>query len=87
MQGHTSPFMNAILPKMRFNRHFPRAVVTGPTCYQGKGLDEYELKQYTSHLARFVGYFQMEDKMGNLLRIQMDQHQMIIGTQDHFLSQ
>ena len=62
-----SPFLNAILPKMGFNRHFPRAVVFGPKCYQGKGLDDYEVKQYTSHLTRFVGYLQMEGNIGNLL--------------------
>ena len=59
-----SPSLNAILPKMGFNHHFPRDVVFGPSGYQGKGLDDYEVKQYTSHLARFVGYLRMNEKQG-----------------------
>ena len=55
-----SPFFNAILPNMRFDRHFPKEVVVGPACYQGKGLYDCEVKQCTSHLARFVGYLRME---------------------------
>ena len=45
-----SPFFNATLPKMGFNRHFPRAVIFGPSKFQGKQLDEYATFQYTSHL-------------------------------------
>ena len=31
-----TPFFNAILPKMGFNRHFPRSVIFGPSKFQGK---------------------------------------------------
>ena len=30
------PFINAIIAKMEFNHHFPRAVAFGPKKYQGK---------------------------------------------------
>ena len=79
------PWYNSILPKMGFNRHFLMAVIFGPLKYQGKQLDDYKVFQYTSHLARFVGYLRRKDEIGNLLRIQMDQHQLVIRSSSHFL--
>ena len=71
---------------MGFNRHFPRVVILGPARYQGKQLDDYATFQYTSHLVRFVGYIRQGLTMGNMLRVQMDQYQQIIGTEKHFLT-
>ena len=34
---------------------------------------------------RFVGYIRKDDEIGNLLRIQMDQHQQVIGSGKQFL--
>ena len=65
---------NSILPKMGLNRHFPRDVIFGPLKFQGKQLTDYKVYQYTSHLVRFVGYLRLTTELGNLLRIQMDQH-------------
>ena len=76
---------SAILPKLGFNRHFPRAVIFGPSKYQGKQLIDYKFFQYTYHLKRFVGYLRQDTDLGNILRIQMDQHQMLIGSGTHFL--
>ena len=73
------------MPKIGFNRHFPRAVIYAPLKFQGKQLDDYKVFQYTSHLVRFVDYLRQKDELGNLLRIQMDQHQLIIGSGTHFL--
>ena len=71
---------------MGFNRDFPRAVIFGPTEFQGKNMKDYGTYQYTSHLIRFVGYLRQNEEMGNLLRIQMDQYQQLIGCEAHFLS-
>lgn len=79
------PGYNSILPKLGFNRHFPRAVIFGRLKFQGKKLDDYKMLQYTSQLVRFVGYLRQKDELSNLLRIQMDQHQLIIGSATHFL--
>ena len=79
-----SPLFNAILPKLGFNRHFPRDVIFGPAKYQGKQLDDCATFQYTSHLMRFMGYARQGQAMGNMLRVQMDQQQQIIGTEKHF---
>ena len=37
-----SPFLNAIPPKMGFNRHFPRCVIAGPKKYQGKQMADLD---------------------------------------------
>ena len=80
-----SPFINAIIAKMGFNWHFPRAVIFGPKRYQGKQLIDYALHQYISHLKRFVHYRRQGKEIGNLMWIHMDQHQQVIGCRKHFL--
>ena len=77
--------MNAILAKMGFNRRFPRAVVFGPRKYQGKQLDNFAIQQYISHLVRFVGYVRLGDKMGDLVCVQIDQHQQLIESHKYSL--
>ena len=62
MQGNIEFIFYAIIPKMGFNRPFLREVVVVLVYYQGKGLDDYEAKQYTHHLARFVRYLRMKDR-------------------------
>ena len=81
-----SPVYMQLLPKKGFNRHHPRAVIFGPTKYQSKGLATFSVLQYTLHLERFIGYLRHQNHEGNLLRIQMDQHQQLIGSGAHFLS-
>ena len=81
-----SPFLTAILAKMEFNRHFSRNVVFRPKNFQGKQLCDLSVQQYLCHLERFVRYLRQETKIGDLLRIQMDEHQQVIGSQSHFLS-
>ena len=71
---------------MSFNRHRPRAIIFGPIKYQGKGLATFSVLQYTLHLERFIGYLRHQNHEGNLLRIQMNQHQQLIGSEAHFLS-
>ena len=74
------PCINPVVAKMEFNLHFPRAVVFGPKKYQGKHIDDYGVQQYLSHLERFVVYLHQDGKLGDLIRIQMDQHQQVIGS-------
>ena len=61
------------------------AVIFGLAKYQGKKLIDYKVFQYTSHLMRFVGYLRQNQELGNILRIQMDQNQLLIGSERHFL--
>ena len=44
------------------------------------------MRQYTDRLVRFVGYLLHTNEKGNLLMIQMDQHQELIGSEHHFLT-
>ena len=57
----------------------------GPLKFQGKQLIDYKVRQYTSHLVRFVGYLRHDTDLGNILRIQMDQHQLVMGAGKYFL--
>ena len=68
------PFYNILLPKMGFNQHYARIVIFGPYKYQGKHMVDYEVEQYTKHLAIFVSCLRQDRKIGNLLWIQTDQH-------------
>ena len=43
------------------------------------------MAQYTAQFERFIGYLRHDEEMGNILRIQMDHHQQIIGCKEHFL--
>ena len=52
----------------------------------GKQMINYETIQYVSNLERFVGYIRQDNEMGNLIRIQIDQYQQIMGTERHFLT-
>ena len=65
---------------MEFNQHFTRDVIFEPLKFQGKQLADYKVCQYKSHLVRFVGYLRLNNELGNSLRIQMDQHQLLMGT-------
>ena len=48
------PFYAAMLPKMGFNRHIPKAVRFGPKKYNGKGLVHLAVHQHAKHLEEFV---------------------------------
>ena len=79
------PFYMAVLPKMGFNRHLPLEIRYGPKRYNGKGLAHLYTYQFIFHLERFIGTLRSKDNLGKLLRLQMDKHQMHLGTSQHFL--
>ena len=78
------PFYQAILPKMGFNRHIPTAVRFGPKKYNGKGLADFATQQHIQHLERFCGHIRRQKEIGNLLQIEMDTIQLIMGSRHHF---
>ena len=80
------PFYKAMLPKLGFNRHLPKAVRYGPAKYNGKGLAHLAVHQHAKHLEWFVSEIRKESHLGKVLTVQMDKHQMILGTEKHFLS-
>ena len=63
-----------------------RAVFFGPKKCHGRQMNNYETIQYMSHLKRFVGYIRQDNEMGNLMLIQTDKQQQIMGTKRHFLT-
>ena len=79
------PGYNAVLPKMGFNQQLPRALIFWLLKYQGKHLSIYGIYQYTGHLVCFVGYLRQNTELSSFMRIQIDQHQQLIGSHHHFL--
>ena len=71
---------------MGFNRHIPTAIRYGPKRLNGKGLIDLEIQQFTQHVERLVGYLRKEDEVGNLLHIQLETHQILIGSSKLFLN-
>ena len=64
---------------MGFNRQFPRAGILGSKKWHGKKMTNYAINQYTSNLGRLVDYISQDEDIGSLLRIQINQHQQLIG--------
>ena len=80
------PFYKAILPKLGFNRHLPKAVRYGPKKFNGKGLVHLAVHQHAKHLEWFVSEIRKESQLGKVLKVQMDKQQMMIGSEKHFLT-
>ena len=62
----------------------PKAVRYGPKYLNGKGLVHLAVHQYASHLEEFLTNIRRESNLGNIMRIQMDNQQMLMGTEKHF---
>lgn len=80
------PFFQAILPRMGFNRHIPKAIRFGPLKYNGKGLADLETHQLAQHLDRLVGYIRRGEEVGDILQLQIETHQLLIGSSQLFFN-
>lgn len=49
-----SPFINAILPKMGFNRHMPRAIIFGPSLLGRAALADAKVEQTVNHIPNMI---------------------------------
>ena len=70
---------------MGFNRHIPTEIRFGPKIYNRKGLVDLELHQFAQHIDRLTGYLRQDNEVGKLLSIQLETHQMLIGSEQFFL--
>ena len=76
----------ALLPKMGFNRHIPLKVRYGPPQYNDKGLVHFATHQHGKHLEDFISSLRDNTHLGQALWMEMDKYQMLLGTQEHFLT-
>lgn len=74
-----SPAINALLPKAGISSKFPRAVLYGPTSYQGLGLQHPWYTQEITHLATLLTELSNATQTGHLLTTTIEQLYMEIG--------
>ena len=80
LQQIESPCINALLTKMGYNRHFPRAIVFGPIEYGGMGLKNLYFQQGFLQIKGFLNATREETTVTPLLRILMRTMQLEAGT-------
>ena len=80
------PCINALLPKMGYNRHFPRALVFGPVQYGGLGIKNLYYSQGCQHMKWFLKVMRSDSTINPLLNILLRQTQMEAGTREPMLS-
>jgi hypothetical protein len=80
LQQIESPCINALLTKMGYNRHFPRAIVFGPIEYGGMGLKNLYFQQGFLQIKGFLPATREDTTVTPLLRILMRTMQLEAGT-------
>jgi hypothetical protein len=79
-----SPFINAILPKMGYNRHMPRVVIFGPTEFGGAALADRKVEQAVNHIVNLIVALQKNTIVGQQTKILIATYQRFLGTSTPF---
>ena len=82
-----SSIINAILPKMGYNRHMPRAVIFGPTTYGGSGLADAKVEQAVHLIMDMITDIQRSTLVGKQFVFLIANYQRYLGTSIPFFSQ
>lgn len=56
LQQSQKVFINALLPKLGYNRHFPRKVTFAPTQVGGLGIQNFAVEQSISHVLTIIAH-------------------------------
>ena len=75
-------FICPFLAKMRISRTTSQALVFAPYQYSGFSIADTWAQQGLQHLHFLLGHLSYQDKVGNLLKINIDMLQLIIGLPD-----
>ena len=78
------PFINALLPKLRINRHMKRAIIWGPTKYGGLAIKDIYTEQLCSTLNKFISHIRTGTSVGTTLNIAIDAYQIFLGISKPF---
>jgi hypothetical protein len=78
--------INALLPKLGYNRHFPRAIVHGPIRYGGLGIKSLYFAQGCLQIKTIISTIRNPNNNTDLLKILLRQTQMDAGTSLPILS-
>ena len=74
------PFMTALLPKLRINRHMKRAIIWGPRKYGGLGFKHMHTEQLLTTVRHIIGHVRKKSPTGQTFRILCDAYQLFIGS-------
>ena len=79
-----APFVNALLPKLRMNRHIKRDIVWGPRKYGGLNLAHMETEQIARTTESLIGHVRAETPTGVTFVITCGAYQMFLGIETPF---
>eukprot|EP00957_Ditylum_brightwellii_P109718 8369047-Ditylum_brightwellii.AAC.1 len=82
-----SPFLNAILPKLVLNKHFPRVVVHGSKKYGGSQLAHFFIEQGYLSLKFLLGHLREGSLTGTHFMVLLSQVQLVSGSSHPFLEE
>ena len=82
----TTILEQAILPKLGFNRHNPKAVLYGPKRLGGKALMYTHTEQLVMSTESIMSHLRGNDEAGTLQRILFNLQQLIVGANDFILT-
>jgi len=74
-----APVLEAILPKLRLNRHTPQAVLFAGPHYGGLNLAENYTDLGYGHLQYMVGHLKMADEVGQMIPSLISHTQLQVG--------
>jgi ribonuclease HI len=81
-----SPALNALLPKLHFNRHTARSIIHGPIKFGGVNLPHVYTYQCIGQLELFLGHIRSQDKTSELIMISISNLQLIVGSSTSFFN-
>ena len=81
-----APVLEAILPKLRLNRHTPQAVLFAGPHYGGLNLAENYTDLGYGHLQYMVGHLKMADKVGQMILSLISHTQLQVGSIQPFFT-
>ena len=78
------PFMHALLPKLRMNRHMKRATIWGPMKYGGLAFKHMHTEQLISNVRHLIGHVRKQSPTGTAFCILCDALQLYLGVAQPF---
>jgi hypothetical protein len=80
-----SLILMAILPKLHLNRHTARSIIYGPNELGGLDLPSLYTLQGIDKLPFFLGHLRIQDRTGDLIKIDLAYIQLLMGSGSFFL--
>ena len=81
-----APFMNALLPKLRLNRHIKRDIIWGPKKYGGLELSHMATEQIARTTQSIIGHVRKQSPTGNTFVLTCEAYQLFLGTASQFFT-